>query len=126
MKSITQTYQMKATPAQVFAALTDPKIIEQWSGAPAQMDARVGTQFVLFGGHIRGSNLEAVPGQKLVQAWTAGDWPQPSTVTFTLVPDAGGTRVELQHTGVPDDAHDSIDSGWDKSYLGQMQKMFEA
>jgi uncharacterized protein YndB with AHSA1/START domain len=124
MQVITQTYLMKAKPAEVFAALTDPLIIQKWSGAPAQMDAQIGTKFALFGGQIHGANLESVPGKKLVQAWTAGDWPKPSTVTFTLVPTPEGTNVELQHAGVPDDSHGHISEGWNTNYLGKMQTMF--
>ena len=124
MKSIAQTYSMNASPEKVFAALTDPALIKTWSGAPAEMDAKAGTKFSMFGGQIHGSNLEVVPNKKLVQAWVAGDWEKPSTVTFTLTPTAAGTKVDLQHEGVPDSAHDSISSGWDTNYLGQMQKMF--
>ena len=126
MKTITLSYAMKASPKQVFAALTDPAIIQKWSGAPAEMDANVGTKFSMFGGGILGANLEVVPNQKLVQEWGPPGWEKPSKVTFTLVPAAAGTNVELLHEGVPDEAHDTINSGWDTSYLGQMQKMFAA
>jgi activator of HSP90 ATPase len=124
MKVITQTYAMRAKPSEVFAALTDPQVIQKWSGAPAQMDAKVGTKFALFGGQIHGTNLESVANQKLVQDWTAGDWPKPSTVTFTLVATPEGTNVELQHAGVPDDAQAHISEGWDTNYLGKMRTMF--
>ena len=124
MKSITQTYVMNASPEKVFAALTDPDIIKTWSGAPAEMDAKAGTKFSMFGGHIVGSNLEVIPGRKLVQSWASSDWDKPSTVTFTLRPSAEGTTVDLQHDGVPDSALASISDGWNTSFLGQMQKMF--
>ena len=124
MNVISQTYLMKAKPSEVFAALTDPQIIQKWSGAPAQMDDKVGTKFALFGGQIHGTNLESVPNQKLVQAWKAGDWEKPSTVTFTLVPAPEGTKVELQHAGVPEAAQAHISEGWDTNYLGKMRKMF--
>jgi uncharacterized protein YndB with AHSA1/START domain len=126
MKPITQTYLMNANPEKVFAALTKPELIQQWSGAPATMDAQAGTKFALFGGAIHGANLEVVPNQKLVQAWSAGDWEKPSTVTFTLSPAPEGTKVELLHEGVPAAAHEMISSGWNANYLGAMQNMFAA
>jgi activator of HSP90 ATPase len=126
MKPIIQTYEMKATPKEVFTALVTPGIIQKWSGAPAQMDGNVGTKFVLFGGAIHGTNLEVVPDQKLVQEWYAGNWETPSTVTFTLRPTQAGTAVELRHEDVPDNAHGDISAGWDTNYLGSMQKMFGA
>jgi uncharacterized protein YndB with AHSA1/START domain len=125
MKPITQDYEIQATPAQVFEALTDPALIEKWSGAPARMDAQVGTQFSMFGGNITGTNLEVVPDRKLVQAWYGGDWEEPSHVTFTLVAVADGTRVELRHEDVPEDEVATISQGWKEYYLGPIQHMFE-
>lgn len=126
MKPIVQTYVMKAPPAEVFKALTTPEIIQKWSGAPATMDSRVGTQFSLFGGAIHGANLLVVPNKKLVQEWYAGNWQDPSIVIFTLTPSEAGTTVELFHEGVSDAAHAEISSGWNSNYLGSMQKMFAA
>lgn len=123
---IQQSYEMKATPAQVFEALTNPEIIQKWSGAPATMDDQVGTNFSLFGGGIVGKNLEVAPNQKLVQEWKASDWDRSSKVAFTLVPTADGTRVELFHENVPDAAYETISQGWGPRYLGQIQKMFAA
>ena len=40
---------MKAGPAKVFKALTDPKIIEKWSGSKAKMSAKKGAKFEIWG-----------------------------------------------------------------------------
>lgn len=64
-KPISQSYEIAATPAQVFAALTKADVIQKWSGAPAQIDAQPGTEFVLFGDNIVGKNIEVVPNKKL-------------------------------------------------------------
>lgn len=125
MEPITQSYNMKATPAQVFDALTDPKVIQKWSGAPTNMDDQVGTEFTLFGGQIQGKNLEVVPNQKLVQEWASKEWQTTSKVTFTLNDNNGETTVELHHEGVPEAAVEQISAGWKEYYLGQIQKMFE-
>ena len=126
MKTIRQSYWMKATPQQVFKALTDPKTIQKWSGAPAEMNASPGGFFSMMGGQIHGTNVEIVRNKKLVQDWTAGNWPEASRVTFTLAPTPKGTRVNLLHEGVPNAAFKSIDKGWDASYLGVMRRVFAA
>jgi uncharacterized protein YndB with AHSA1/START domain len=123
-KPIEQSYEIKATPSQVFEALTNPDIIQKWSGTPAKMDDQVGTEFSLFGDNIVGKNLEVVPNQKLVQDWAPTDWQTPSRVTFTLVPSGAGTRVELFHENVPEAALETISQGWNSHYLGKIQKMF--
>jgi uncharacterized protein YndB with AHSA1/START domain len=124
MKPIVQTYEVKATPTQVFDALTNPATIQQWSGGPAQMDNKVGTNFSLFGGGVHGTNLEVIPNQKLVQEWYAEELEQPSKVSFTLVPTGEGTIIELLHEGVPEGQIQKFSEGWKQHYLGQIQKMF--
>ena len=124
MKPISQTYEMKATPAEVFEALTNPEVIKKWAGGPAQMDNQVGTKFSLFGGGAHGTNLEVIPNQKLVQEWYAEEWTKPSKVSFTLVPTGAGTILELLHEDVPEAEIQKISEGWNQYYLGQIQKMF--
>jgi uncharacterized protein YndB with AHSA1/START domain len=116
---------MKATPKEVFEALTNPQTIQEWSGGPAKMDDKVGTEFSLFGGSIYGVNLEVTPNQKLVQEWYHRDNPKnPTRVAFTLAAAGDGAKVELLHENIPDDEVTTLSEGWDKYYLGQIQKMF--
>ena len=116
---------MNASPEEVFNAFVDPAIIEQWSGSPAEMDANTGKEFKLWGGSIWGTNLEVIPGQKLVQEWWDESFDAASKVTFTLKPDGNGTIVEMVHEDIPDAEYDNIDNGWRDYYLGPMQGLFE-
>lgn len=124
MKSIKQTYEMKASPEEVFTALTDPTVIEKWSGAPATMDDQTGTEFSLWNGSIHGKNLKVVPNEKLVQDWYSEKWDKPSKATFILESSDEGTLVNLIHENVPDNELDDIDDGWKRYYLGPMKEMF--
>jgi activator of HSP90 ATPase len=123
-KPITQTYEVKASPTEVFDALTNADTIQKWSGAPAQIEAQAGTEFSLFGDNILGKNVEIVPNQKIVQDWREKSWETSSKVTFTLAPKNGGTTVELLHEDVPEAARETISQGWQEFYMGQIQKMF--
>lgn len=109
----------------MWRALVDPKIIEEWSGASAVMDNKVGTEFSLWGGDIVGKNVEVVPPQKLVQDWQEKSWSTPSKVTFTLHEEDGVTTVNLLHENVPEKSYQSIDQGWRQYYLGPMKKLLE-
>ncbi len=124
MKTIHQTYEMQASPQEVFDALVKPEIIEKWSGAPAEMEPTQGSLFRLWGGDIHGTNKEVIPGEKLVQDWYSGNWENPSTVTFILEPQGKNTMVHLEHNNVPEQSYNSINSGWKEYYLGPMQEMF--
>lgn len=125
MKTIRQTYLINATPDQVFKALTNPKIIEQWSGAPATMSARKGSTFSLWDGWNYGKNLEVVRNEKLVQEWRSQEWEEPSKVTFTLKGKGRKTEVELTHENVPDNGYKKYSDGWKEYYLGAIRKLFE-
>jgi len=125
MKTIEQTYEMNASPDEVFDALTNPTVIEKWSGVSALMNDEVGTEFSLWDGSIHGKNIEIISNQKIVQEWYGGKWDQPSKVTFTLIANAEGTTVDLLHENVPESASRDIDEGWKKYYLGPMREMFD-
>ena len=125
MKKLKQTYHIKAPVKQVWQALTDPKMIDDWGGGPVKMEARIGTEFELWGGDIHGTNTKMVKEKELVQEWFGGDWPEPSVVTFTLEPEAEGTKIVLMHEKVPDSEADGIRDGWHQYYLGPMKEYLE-
>jgi len=124
-KIIRKVYKISTPIEQVWKALVDPEIIDKWGGSPSKMDEKVGTEFRLWDGDIHGKNVEVVKEKKLVQEWFSGDWPEPSTVKFTLKSENSKTILELQHTDVPDDEVDDIDQGWDDYYLGPLKEMLE-
>ena len=127
MNDIKQTYEIAATPAEVWRALTEPRIIEEWSGASATFPLRVGAAYSLWDGSIGGEIVEVVPMQKLVQTWKPQDWVRTdSIVTFMLLPHASGTRVDLHHVNVEESDFDGTTDGWDAYYLGAIKRMFEA
>ncbi len=127
MPTIKQTYEMHATPEQVFEALVNEEIIQNWSGDEAKMSPEVGARFSLWGGQMYGKNLEVVKNKKLVQEWCYDQWEAPSKVTFLLkISEEGTCVVELLHEDVPEKSLKSITDGWNLYYLGAMQEMFKA
>lgn len=125
MKTISQTYEIKAPAADVWQALVDPKVIEAWGGGPAVMDDKEGTEFSLWGGSIHGKNLDVISNKKLVQDWFSEDWPEPSKATFELIAKPNGTRLEFSQVNVPDDEVDEIADGWRDFYLGPLKDYLE-
>jgi activator of HSP90 ATPase len=126
MPTIKQSYEMNATPEEVFRALVDPEIIQIWSEDEAKMGPETGASWSLWGGQMFGTNLEVVKNKKLVQEWCYDQWEAPSKVTFTIKPKGKKTIVELLHEDVPEKSLKSIETGWDEYYLGSMKRMFES
>lgn len=125
MRTIRQTYLINSSLDEVWKALTNPKYINAWGGGPAKMDDKVGTKFELWGGDIYGKNIEVVPLERLVQEWFAGNWEKPSTATFTLTEEKDAVKINLLHTGLPDNETKDIEQGWKEYYLGPLKEYLE-
>lgn len=125
MKNFNYHLEINATQEEVFNALTNPFQIELWTGFPAVMNAEAGTEFSLWEGDICGKNLEVVKDFKLVQQWYFGETEAPSIATIKLKKAGKNTRVEVEHTNIPDDAFEEIVEGWKEYYLDAMKRFLE-
>lgn len=125
MKTLKLTYTIKSSVESVWQALVDAHEIEGWGAGPAEMSDKEGMKFKLWGGDIHGTNIEVIPGEKLVQDWYGGDWPAPSKVTITLMQEDHDCHIELLHENIPDADFDDIKQGWDEYYFGPLKAYVE-
>jgi activator of HSP90 ATPase len=124
-KPIHQEIEFKANPQRVYEALLDAKQFSQLSGgAPAEIDAKAGGAFSCFGGMITGRNVELKDGQRIVQAWRAGNWPDGtySIVRFELAAHGAGSKLTFEHAGFPESMREHLDGGWHKMYWEPLKK----
>lgn len=125
MKTIRQTYLIKANVEDVWQALVNPKIIDKWGGGPAKMSDKENEKFELWGGDIHGLNTKVVKNKSLEQDWYSGSWKKPSKVSFTLISTKEGTKLILDHKNVPEEDFDDIDEGWKSYYLVPLKGLLE-
>ena len=125
MKSLIKEYVIQAPLSAVFDALTNPEIIAEWSGSPAEMEAEPGGSFYFWNGSIYGTIKEISP-TKIVQEWQEESWETTSKVTFTLSKDGEVTRLKLVHINIPSGAFDNINEGWDEYYMNPMIELLES
>lgn len=125
MGTVTKTYTISATAKEVYNALVNKDLIEQWSGTEATMDIEPNGKFSLWGGSIHGVNLEVTPN-KIVQDWKEEGWNEYSKCTFTITDKGDVTELYLLHENIPESSVKSIDSGWDDYYLGPIKELLEA
>jgi uncharacterized protein YndB with AHSA1/START domain len=89
----------------VWAALTDADSISDWLMATSDFRPvagcrfRMKTQGLSTTGWVDAEVIEIDPPRRMVWSWSADDGGPPSTVTFQLVMDRGGTRLSLRHAG---------------------------
>jgi uncharacterized protein YndB with AHSA1/START domain len=134
--SLTLKRRLKAPPAKVFAAWTDPEKVKGWMG-PGEIKALSAECDVRIGGRYRwvmkspdgevhdvcGVYREVVPNDKLVFTWAWKSTPErESLVTVLLKPDGDGTLLTLTHEQFFDEeARDRHQGGW-TSALDKMEK----
>jgi uncharacterized protein YndB with AHSA1/START domain len=138
--SLTIKRRLKAPPAKVYAAWTDPEKVMGWMG-PGEIKAKHAECDVRVGGHYRwvmqspageehdvgGVYREIVPNEKLVFTWAWKNAPERETiVTVLLKPDGDGTLLTLTHEQFfDDDARNAHQGGWNGA-LDKMEKFVAA
>jgi activator of HSP90 ATPase len=129
--SIHEEALIAAPPQQVFELRTNGTLFSAATGQPAEITDREGDSLSLFGGRVEGRQVELVRGQRVVQAWRFGaehlsPW-EPgvySTVRFTLEPASDGTRLVIDHTGIPAEWIEHISGGYPAFYQDPISKFF--
>jgi activator of HSP90 ATPase len=127
----------KAGRKRVYDALTDAKQfhkVTQLSAAvqsgmasgtaPTEIANTPGGAFSLFGGYISGRNIELVPGERLIQAWRAGNWLPGvfSIVRFDMLEQGSDTRLVFGQTGFPKGDGEHLVEGWKTNYWAPLSK----
>ena len=118
------SFVLNATPARVYAALTDSDQFAKFTGDPATIGSGAGDSFSCFGGMIEGRQVELVPDVRIVQAWRVKNW-QPgvySIVKFELKAHADGTTLAFEHAGFPEEHRPHLHSGWHVKYWEPLKK----
>ena len=124
MKDLVLINRIKALPADVFAAFTNKRIIEIWTGEPAEMELTEGFNFSWFNGDISGVIVGFEADKRLVQLWDFGDNPK-SEVVILFIPEGKGSRLEIRQKGIPDDDYENIKEGWIESVFESLKELLE-
>jgi uncharacterized protein YndB with AHSA1/START domain len=136
--SLTIRRRLKASPAKVFRAWTEPEQIRRWFG-PGQIQVTLADFELEAGGrwcivatspdgeehHVSGMVREVVANAKLVYTWAWRSTPErESLVTVEFAPDGTGTLLTLTHAQFFDEpARDRHRQGWDGA-LDKLERYF--
>ena len=92
--------------AKVWKALTEPRLVTAWLMRPENFELRVGCKFKLRAKPVPGwrgwvdCEVLAVEEQRLLRySWAGDDSGKVLVVTWRLSDEAGGTKLELVHSG---------------------------
>jgi uncharacterized protein YndB with AHSA1/START domain len=130
MTTLNKSIYLKASKAEVWNYLTDPDKLGIWFHKPKSPLAH-GEDYAMYGTEsgdklMWGKVITVNPHDYLEYTFTItpmGD--AVSTVKWSLDEVAGGTKLSLEHSGLPDGAEAfgltlALDKGWD-DHLGRMR-----
>ncbi|MGW1884628.1 SRPBCC domain-containing protein [Streptomyces sp. NPDC001970] len=120
MTSLDFDVYVRATPQQVWNALTDPAMVPRWRlGMTFRTDWQPGSPLTTRSPDGEGSVQQAVPGQHLSYDWRQTDEPdlnggRPSVVSFDLDPMGEVTHLNVVHGGLDPDGEllKIVKPGW--------------
>jgi uncharacterized protein YndB with AHSA1/START domain len=117
-------FTLSGKPKRVMELLTDPLLIRKWSGGEAILENKVGGQFEMFDGWVKGT-VTKTGENELAYTWAAADWAEgtkASEVHYLLKPDEQGTKVIVHHTGFSNaDEMNSHKTGWTDFFFDPME-----
>jgi len=130
MTTINKSIYLKADKPTVWAFLTEIDKVKIWFHR-YDTDLAAGRDYKIFGQESGdqlgfGTVLRAEPHDLLEYTFAIGPMQgASSTVTWTLEQAVGGTRLNLEHSGLSDDAEAfglilALDAGWDE-HMGRMR-----
>ncbi len=122
---LSMEFIIPASPARVMELLTDAKLVRAWSGGEAVIEKKEDGRFEMFDGWAYGKVLRVSPNE-LAYTWRTTDWAddeQESEVVYRLSKDKEGTKINLEHKGLPSQEEaDSHKEGWEEYFFGPMEE----
>ncbi|KAJ7350475.1 activator of Hsp90 ATPase [Mycena albidolilacea] len=118
---ITVESSFMASADDLFGLLTDEKRIQLWTHASAQSSAKADTEYVLFGGGVKGKYVSLTPPSEIVQTWAlqSPTWPSGhhATLTTTITQGSDSTTVKFVLDGVPTGTEEEIKRNLEGYYI---------
>ena len=118
---------LPATPEAIYRAWLDTRLHSAMTGGAAVTSSQPGARVSAWDGYISGTNIELVPGERIIQTWRTTKFHQTdpdSTITVHLVSTPEGTRLTLTHSNVPDGHTGYEQGGWQQFYFEPMRRYF--
>ena len=126
-ENIYQVIEVNAAPAEVYKVFTDEKLHAEFTGKATSLELKEGGEFSFCNGNHTGYFLKLIQNKTLVLVWTHKKFPRNyySTVHLQLEKCDHGTRISMNHIGVPTSCDGWLAEAWHKTYWEPLAAYFE-
>lgn len=117
--NIFQVLHVEAKPSEVFEMLSVAEKHAAFTQKSASIDLVEGGEFAFCNNNHTGYFMRIIKNRRLVLAWTHRKFPRHhfSIVDLQFEKDEnGGTRISLNHIGVPESCDGWLTEAWKKTY----------
>lgn len=126
-KTITQKVMFKGASAKdIYGIYMSSKKHADATGAPAEINKKVGEKWTAHKGELRGTNLLVKANKTVVQTWRMKGWKADSILTLQFDDATDGCELTMVHALVPEAHAAHIKTGWNKMYWKPFQKYLKA
>ena len=120
---------LPATPQTLYTMYLDPVQHAAFTGGgEVHIAAKVGAEFLGFGGRITGCILALTPNRQIVQSWRSFEWRREdvdSILVLTFTADGPNTRVDLIQACPPDHLYETLQANWPMRYFDPWRAYLE-
>ncbi|KAF9095190.1 hypothetical protein BGX23_000884 [Mortierella sp. AD031] len=125
--TLEDTVELQASAHDIYDVLLSQPKVQIWTRSnKSTIEAKVGSQFSLFGGSVTGEIKELVEDKKIVQSWRLSSWPAGhySTVTIDITQNTNFTAIKMKQEGVPIGEQDTTRQNWSNYYWAEIKRTF--
>ena len=125
-KKLVMTETFMTEVGELFKTLTYKDRVSAWSRSAVASNAATGESFSFFDGNVCGEYTKIVKDEKICMRWRFKSWPDAhfSNATLTFKQTSEGAQIQLEQTGVPQDAIESTRMGWKNYYWSAIKMTF--
>jgi len=128
MKTIKQTVTFNASATDVYDYLINARKFSSITGGKSSNTQKIGGKFNAYDEYIFGTNVELVPGKKIVQKWACADFPDKQFSDVSIELKSKGpkqTELVLTQTNVPDELFEDLNLAWNEFYFEPIKDYIE-